>query len=310
MNARQKAPRADGTMKVMARILIGLLLAGWMMLAAENAPPDYQAQILAWQRHRETSLRSEDGWLTLAGLFWLKPGSNSIGSGETNDFLLPNDAPPQVGILKLSGKVVTFSNLAGARVTINKKAITGQAVLHYDADDNSDIVQIGPVSFYVIERGDKLGIRVKDRNNATLQNFKGTTFFPINAAFLFEAKFIPDPQKIAVPSILGQTEMQESAGVVEFNYRGETYRLRPIYEGKTLFFIFKDLTSKQETYPAGRMLNTPLPQGNKVVLDFNKAYNPPCCFTPYATCPLPPKGNSLPIRIEAGELRFEGASKL
>jgi hypothetical protein len=310
MKPRQDIPLPDGTMKMMARILIGLLLVGGMMPAAENAPPDYRSQILTWQQHREAGLRSEDGWLTLAGLFWLKPGNNSIGSGDTNDFLLPNDAPPQVGVLKLSGKVVTFSNLAGDRVTVNKKALTGPVALHYDADDNSDIVQVGPISFYVIERGDKLGIRVKDRNSQTLQTFKGTQFFPINAAFRFEAKFIPDPRKIAVPSVIGQTEMQESPGIVEFSYKGQTYRLRPVYEGKTLFFIFKDLTSKKETYPAGRMLNTPLPQGNKVILDFNKAYNPPCCFTPYATCPLPPRDNSLPIRIEAGELRFESANKL
>jgi uncharacterized protein (DUF1684 family) len=280
------------------------------MLAAQNAPPDYKSQILEWQQHRETGLRSEDGWLTLAGLFWLKPGNNSIGSGDTNDFLLPNDAPPQLGILKRSGNVVTFTNLAGNRVTVNKKAVPGSVMLHYDADDNSDIVQVGPVSFYVIQRGDKLGIRVKDRNNPTLRNFKGTRFFPIDAAFRFDAKFIPDPEKILVPSVIGLTEMQESPGVVEFHYHEQTYRLRPIYEGKTLFFIFKDLTSEKETYPGGRMVNTPLPHDNRVTLDFNKAYNPPCCFTPYATCPLPPKGNSLPIRIEAGELRFESGNKL
>ena len=192
---------------MMVRMLIGVLLAGATMLAAENAPPDYRNQILAWQQHRETGLRSEDGWLTLAGLFWLKPGNSSIGAGDTNDFLLPKDAPPQVGVLKLSGKVVTFTNLAGERVTVNKKAVAGPVVLHYDAEDNGDIVQVGPVSFYVIERGDKLGIRVKDRNSPILQNFKGTQFFPIDAAFRFEAKFIPDPQKIAVPSVIGQTEM-------------------------------------------------------------------------------------------------------
>ena len=300
----------DGTIKAMARMLIGLLLVGGMMLAAENAPADYRNQILAWRQQRETGLRSENGWLTLAGLFWLKPGNNSIGAGDTNDFLLPDGTPPQVGVLNLSGKIVTFTNLAGERTTVNKKPITQPVALHYDADDNSDIVQVGTVSFYTIERGNKLGIRVKDRNSPTLRNFKGTEFFPIDAAFRFEAKFIPAPQKIAVPSIIGQTEMQESPGIVEFNYRGQAYRLRPVYEGKTLFFIFKDLTSKKETYPAGRMLNTPLPKDNKVILDFNEAYNPPCSFTPYATCPLPPKENSLPIRIEAGELRFEGGNKL
>ena len=232
------------------------------------------ARLLEWQQHREAGLRAEDGWLTLAGLFWLKPGNNSIGSGDTNDFLLPPDAPPQVGLLRLSGKVVTFTNLAGDRVTVNKKTVAAPVMLHYDAVDNSDIVQVGPVSFYVIQRGKKLGIRVKDRNSSTRRNFKGTRFFPIDAAFRFDAKFIPDPKNIAVPSVIGVTEMQESPGIVEFNYLGQTYRLRLIYEGKTLFFIFKDLTSEKETYPGGRMLNTPLPQDHRGHAGFQQSVRP------------------------------------
>jgi uncharacterized protein len=291
----------------MLRLLIGLLVLGTTMLSAQETSAEYRSQIEQWQRHREAGLRSPTGWLSLAGLFWLKQGGNSIGSGVTSDFLLPKDAPSQVGLFELSGNDVTFTNLAGEHLTIDGKTVHGQVTLkHSEDDDKSDQIQIGPVLFYVIDRDGRLALRVKDRNSSMLNEFKGTRFFPINPAFRFEAKFSPAPEKIAIPDILGQTRMQDSPGIVEFEYEGHAYKLRPIYEDKTLFFVFKDLTSRKETYQAGRMVNTPLPQGGKVMLDFNKAYNPPCAFTPYATCPLPPKENALPIRIEAGELRYAG----
>ena len=130
-------------------------------------------------------------------------------------------------------------------------------------------------------------------------------YFPIDPDFDFkDAKFISSPKKIPILNIIGQTEQEDSPGEVEFNYNGKKYRLRPIYEGKTLFFLFKDPTNHVSTYPAGRMLNTPLPENGKVDLDFNRAYNPPCTFSPYATCPLPPKDNELPFAIDAGEKRY------
>jgi hypothetical protein len=294
----------------MARFFIGFCLIGAFAMHARDDAGDYQKQIKAWQQHREAGLRSPTGWLTLAGLFWLNQGKNTIGSGETSDFLLPKDAPTQVGVFEVSGREVKFRNLTGADVTVNGKPVTNPVILQHDDDDEKcDKVEAGPVQFYVINRDKRLAVRVKDRKSETLKNFKGTEFFPINPDFRFEAKFTESPQKIPVPNILGKTEMQESPGIVEFAYKGETYRLRPIFEGKTLFFIFKDLTSKKETYQAGRMVNTPLPENGKVVLDFNRAYNPPCAFTPYATCPLPPKENVLPIRVEAGELRYAVANE-
>jgi hypothetical protein len=294
----------------MARFFIGFCLIGAFAMHARDDAGDYQKQIKAWQQRREAGLRSPTGWLTLAGLFWLNQGKNTIGSGETSDFLLPKDAPTQVGVFEVSGREVKFRNLTGADVTVNGKPVTNPVTLQHDDDDEKcDKVEAGPVQFYVINRDKRLAVRVKDRKSETLKNFKGTEFFPINPDFRFEAKFTESPQKIPVPNILGKTEMQESPGIVEFAYKGQTYRLRPIFEGKTLFFIFKDLTSKKETYQAGRMVNTPLPENGKVVLDFNRAYNPPCAFTPYATCPLPPKENVLPIRIEAGELRYAVANE-
>jgi hypothetical protein len=284
---------------------IGLCIIAASMVLASDDITEHRKQIAAWQEHREAGLRSPTGWLTLAGLFWLKPGQNTVGSGETSDFLLPKEAPTQLGVLTVKGQEVTFTNLAGAGVTVNNKPVAQQIVLAHDEEESkSDKVDAGPIQFYVIDRDNRLAVRVKNRNSEALKRFKGTEFFPINPEFRFEAKFVPQPTKIAVPNVLGKSEQQESPGYVEFNYKGQSLRLTPIYEGKTLFFLFKDPTNKKETYQAGRMLNTPLPENGKVILDFNRAYNPPCTFTPYATCPLPPKGNNLPIRIEAGELRY------
>jgi hypothetical protein len=294
----------------MARFVIGLCLIGAFAMHARDDASDYRKQVQAWQQHREAGLRSPTGWLTLAGLFWLNQGKSTIGSGETSDFLLPKDAPTQVGVFEVSGREVKFTNLTESDVTVNGKPVSHPVILHHNDDDEKcDKVDAGPVQFYVIDRDNRLAVRVKDRKSETLKRFKGTEFFAINPDFRFEAKFTESPQKIPVPNILGKTEMQESPGVVEFAYKAQTYRLRPIFEGKTLFFIFKDLTSKKETYQAGRMVNTPLPENGKVLLDFNRAYNPPCVFTPYATCPLPPKENVLPIRIEAGELRYAQANE-
>jgi len=287
----------------MTSFLIGFV-ALMAMAASANNPNDYRNEIAAWQQHRDKGLRSPDGWLTLVGLFWLKAGDNTIGSGEGNDFVLPvGSAPAAVASIRLDDGTVTLTNLAGDRLQVNHKPVAGMVVLKY-ADENPDTVTVDRISFFVIKRGNRLALRAKDKQNPVLEQFTGMKYFPVDPAYRIEAKFIPDEHKIPVPNILGETEMEISPGVVEFSLQGQTFRMRPIYEGKTLFFIFKDLTSKTETYQAGRMLNTPLPTDGKVVLDFNRSYNPPCTFTPYATCPLPPKENVLGVRIEAGELRY------
>lgn len=272
----------------MYRMLIGLL--GFLMLAS----PTYTDSIRDWQQQRDKSLRSENGWLTLVGLFWLKPGDNTVGSADSNDFVLPKgSAPEHAGKLHLEGDRVTFIDPSGSVRSLN-----------YKREDKPDVVQTGSVSFFVIKRDDKLGIRARDSASPTLKHFTGMKYFPINPTYRFDAKFIPDSKKIPILNILGQTDMEESPGIVEFTYEGKPYQLRPVYEGKTLFFLFKDPTNKTNTYQAGRMLNTPLPENGKVDLDFNRSYNPPCTFTPYATCPLPPKENTLPFAIEAGEMRY------
>ena len=231
--------------------------------------------------------------MTLVGLFWLKPGNNSIGSADSNDFVLPKgSAPAAVGRLRLENGKVTFLRPDGFEESLS-----------YD-EEKPTVIHTGTVSFFVIKRGDRLAVRVTDSASQVLKHFQGMKYFAVNPELRFQAKFIPEKKKIPILNVLGQTDEEESPGYVEFTYRGQQYRLRPIYEGQTLFFLFKDPTNKTQTYQAGRMLNTPLPVNGTVDLDFNRSYNPPCTFTPYATCPLPPKENTLPFPVNAGELRY------
>jgi uncharacterized protein (DUF1684 family) len=277
----------------MFRVLMASAALTAIVVGNSNVPANYFDSIREWQKQRDAALRSANGWLTLAGLFWLKPGENTVGSADSNNFVLSNgSAPAHIGRVALKGKQVIFTSIDGA-----------SRVLSYE-EERPDVVHAGSISFYVIKRGDRLGIRVKDSASPVLKRFQGLKYFPINPEFRFEAKFVPIEKKIPILNILGETDMEESPGVVEFTFRDHKYQLRPIYEDNTLFFLFKDPTNKTQTYPAGRMLNTPLPVNGMVDLDFNKSYNPPCTFTPYATCPLPPKENTLPIAIQAGELRY------
>ncbi|HTU48035.1 MAG TPA: DUF1684 domain-containing protein [Bryobacteraceae bacterium] len=262
-------------------------------MAGSTVAGSYTDSIRAWQQQRDAALRSPNGWLTLVGLFWLKPGDNTVGSADSNDFVLPKDAPAHLGRLRLQGDKVTFIKPDGS-----------SQPLSYD-DEKPDVIHSGPISFFVIKRGDRLGIRVKDSASPVLKSFEGMKYFPVNPELHFQANLIPDPKKIPILNILGQRDLEDSPGIVEFTYKGEKYHLRPIYEGNTLFFLFKDPTNKTNTYQAGRMLNTPLPVHGKVDLDFNHSYNPPCTFTPYATCPLPPKENTLPFPVDAGEMRYK-----
>ncbi len=257
------------------------------------SPASYRDTIHQWQLERDAKLRKPDSWLTLVGLYWLKLGVNTVGSGTQNDLVLPKgSAAEHAGEFRLEGDRISFRGADGTSREVS-----------YD-EEKPDPVRSGTTILMVIKRGDRFAIRAKDSASPVLKNFRGLKYFPTAPAFRFEAKFIPDPKKIPILNILGQTEMQESPGLVEFSYRGHAYQLRPIVEDNTLFFLFKDSTNKTQTYQAGRMLNTPMPENNKVDLDFNRAYNPPCTFTPYATCPLPPKQNTLPFAVEAGELRY------
>ena len=255
----------------------------------------YQNTIDRWRQEREAQLKTDDGWLTVAGLFWLKDGVNPAGSSPGSAIRLPRGAA-HAGDFEFHGGKTTYHPAQGA-----------PSPLRSDTDKGGpDKVVLGDFTMYVIHRGDRYAIRLKDRDSQFRREFTGLHWFPVREDLRVTARFVPFEQghTIAIPNILGETENEPSPGYVVFSLNGKEYRLEPVLEGDRLFFIFRDETSAKETYGSGRFLYTELPKDGKVVLDFNKAENPPCAFTPYATCPLPPRQNRMAVRVEAGELNY------
>jgi uncharacterized protein (DUF1684 family) len=295
---------------MMKRALVALLGLAGMATAAVRAPdPAYRAEIEKWRTDREARLKSDGGWLQVVGLFWLKDSANSFGTGAGNAIVLPaGSAPARAGVFELRDGKTTVRMESGVEATIGGTPVTAQE-LRPDVPGPADVLKLGPrLTLHVIERGGRYGIRLKDRESTLLKEFTGLRWFPVQEDYRVEARFVPypSPKTIAVPNILGQVEELPSPGYAAFAIGGREVRLEPVLEepGATeLFFIFRDQTTGKQTYPAGRFLYAPMPKDGRVTLDFNKAYSPPCAFTPYATCPLPPKQNRLPVRIEAGEMR-------
>jgi len=247
------------------------------------------AGVRRFREQREAELKADDGWLTVAGLFWLKEGPNRFGPAPSNEIVLPPGAP--------SG-VLDFHD--------GKTTCQGRQ-LRTDKPGPPDRITLGDFTLYVIERSGRYAVRLKDKNSRFRREFTGLRWFPPKSSYRVTARFVPysPPKMLSIPTILGDVEKLPSSGYAAFTLQGRECRLDPVPgDDGGLFFIFRDLTSGKETYPAGRFLDTEPPRDGKVVLDFNKAYNPPCAFTPYATCPLPPKQNHLPVRIEAGELNY------
>ncbi len=268
--------------------------------------PAYTAEVNKWRQQREERLKSDDGWLTVAGLFWLKQGDNTAGSGAGNSIILPaGSCPSRIGTFRFDGGKTTFVAERGVAVTSDGKHV-GTIEMTPDTSGRPQIISFGSLSMFVIERGNRFGIRLRDKNSEFRRKFTGLNWYPVNAAYRVVARFVPydPPKRISIPNVLGDTEEQISPGYAVFKLKGKAYRLEPISEGGRLWFIFRDLTSVKETYQAGRFLYADPPKDGKVVLDFNQAHNPPCSFTPYATCPMPPKQNRLRVRIPAGEKRY------
>jgi uncharacterized protein len=299
-----------------------LALAGPLAVAAPPSTPpmstpaksasapatfDVEAETRAWHAKRIERLKAEDGWLTLVGLHWLKEGTNRFGSAPENDLDFPASAPARVGTLTRKGSTVSLEVEPGVALKVAGKPFTGGA-LKDDSTGEPDVLELGTLRFFVIRRGERLGVRVKDSEAKTRQEFHGIATYPPSAAWRVEGRLEPatTERKLAVPNVLGEVEDMVSPGTVVFSVEGKEYRLDPVLEqgSNQLFFIFADQTNRDETYGAGRFLYADLPKDGKVVLDFNRAYNPPCAFTPYATCPLPPPQNRLKLRVAAGEKRY------
>ena len=280
-------------------------------LASATDATSERADVQAWQAHRLASLTSDTGWLTLAGLFWLKEGENSFGRAASNTIHVDNAAlASTAGSFLKTGDNVRFVSRAHGGVTHDGKPVTTLDLVP-DSRGEPTLLESGALSFFLIERGGRYGIRLRDKNNPHRTGFTGLQYFPVSADWAFEARFEPyEPRKhIPITNILGMEENMDSPGALVFTQGGHEYRLDAILEepdASELFVMFADGTSGKETYGAGRFMYLPLPQKGVVHLDFNKAYNPPCAFNDFATCPLPPFQNRLALRVEAGEKSYAG----
>ena len=263
------------------------------------AAVSYETSIDQWRQKRETALTADGGWLTVTGLFWLKQGENTVGSDPASDIVLPR-GPSRAGVFKFRDGKTTFR--PDVPVTTTGDGTSSREL----KPDSDDAVSLDDLSMFVIHRGERYAIRLKDKQSKVRREFTGLHWYRPKPEYRVVARFVryDTPKLISIPNILGETEKSPSEGYAAFTLNGREYHLEPVKEDDQLFFIFRDLTSGKDTYGSGRFLYADLPKDGKLTLDFNKAYNPPCAFTPYATCPLPPPQNRLPVRIEAGELNY------
>lgn len=270
----------------------------------------YPAEIKIWRAERLDRLKSATGWLSLVGLHWLKEGANTIGSAKGNDIVIKS-AQPKLGTATLAGGEVTFALADGAVAIVGGNEKLRSGTLLDDRSPRPTTVAFGKSSFLVIDRDGKKALRVRDADAPTLKNFQGLDYFDIAEKWRIEAKWeaFDPPKTLDVPTVLGTVEKYPVPGKATFERDGKTYEIQPVLEtpdAKQLFVIFADRTTGKETYGSGRFLYADMPKDGKIVLDFNKAYNPPCAFTPYATCPLAPPENRLDLRIDAGEKKYKG----
>ena len=298
---------------VLPRLLRSTLLIAFALEASLLATPQaapggfldaaYQQSFAKWKAGLIEDRKQN--WLTLAGLFWLKPGENSFGSDPANAVVLAGSGVPRhAGTFLLQGRNVTVRILPGTQASIGGKSVT-TATLDPDISGHPTVLELGSLRMHLIQRGERAGIRVKDLKNPAIEKYPGPTFYPLSAEYVVAATWVPSDGKkfVQVPNVLGDVTATPVVGEARFSLAGQELRLAALGGDEThgLFIIFADPTRKSDTYPAGRFLDTEAVKDGKLLLDFNRAYNPPCALTPYATCPLPPKENQLAVEIRAGE---------
>ncbi len=294
---------------VIATVASLALLSACHTQATSAEPADYDATIKKFQQEREASLKSDTGWLTIAGLFFFSKPTATFGSAPSNDFILPAAAPKQAGTFELREGKVRVKAAPGITFQLGDKPVTS-AELRSDAEGQPDRLGLGNFQLWVHMSGSRPSIRLRDPNSRLLKEFTGTRWFPINPAYRVEARYTPydKPKTIQIPNILGDIDDMPAPGTVTFTLNGQTLTMQAVADpgDKEFWFIFRDQTSGKETYGAARFLYMPAPVNGKMIVDFNMAQNPPCAYNPFTTCPLPPPQNRLPIRIEAGEKAYAG----
>jgi uncharacterized protein (DUF1684 family) len=307
------------------KTLIGAALAALPALQAAGPPPagaaaatpgpaDYAAEVAAWRAARDVRLRADDGWLTLVGLAWLAPGANRFGSAHDDDVRLPAPVPRHAGTLELAGHDVRLVVPKDSPLLVDgEPARTG--ALRTDATPNPAVVSAGSISFQIIDRGERVGVRVRDRQSALRRSYPGSRWYPVDPSYRVVARLIPreaGKTEMVVPDATGGRQKLTSPGTLSFTLLGQTRRLDPVLDGDDpadQLVVFRDETSGRETYGGGRFVRAHRQPDGTFVVDFNRAYSPPCALTPYATCPLPPEQNRLRAAVRAGQRSQEDDAK-
>ncbi len=297
-------------MKLKSRILFGLHFFVFLFCSLYPFAQkiSYQQSIDQWHQERIKELRADDGWFNIVGLFWLEKGESSFGSGTENKVVFPKGTIESLaGYFNRSGGKVILRVAKGVIIKVNGKTVQEAEIF----DENTEVATVvtsGSLQWTIIKRENKIGLRLRDLKSPAASKFKDIERYKVDSSWRIKAH-LENPEKsgiILITNVIGQTSKEKSAGKLSFIIQGEKYSLNTMQEGNELFIIFSDQTSGNTTYPSGRFLYASLPDKNgNTYVDFNKAYNPPCAFTRFATCPLPPKENRLSLNITAGE-KYKG----
>ncbi len=266
---------------------------------------DYAAEIEAWRLDREERLKADNGWLTVSGLFFLNEGDNTFGSSPENDIVLRRGAA-RAGVVTLRDGTIVARAPDGQRLSIDDREVASAQLWPHEGPAPPTIV-LGPISLFAHASGIRLAIRMRDRESEVRRGFTGLRWYPVDGSFRIRGRYIPydEPRMMKLPNNLGDILTLRSSGFIKFTLGGQELEMIALDSDDQLWFVFLDLTSGNDTYPAARYLYADAPdEDGWTIIDFNRAYNPPCAFNPHTTCPFPPPENRLPIRIEAGELNY------
>lgn len=278
-------------------------------IMAQTNSDSYFKEIEQWHQNRENNLKKETGWLTVSGLFWLEEGENTFGSDKTNKIVFPSGkAVDQIGTFTLLNDEVRLTILPNVEVKRNDTLFSTGIIYNKDIEEQSVVLSHQNLRWFIIKRGNRYGVRLRDLESDARKNFTHIERFPVDEKWKITATYEAPKSKKTIPihDVIGNTTETDFGGTLQFEIDGKKYQLDATLEGDDdLFIVFGDYTNGNKSYGAGRFLYAKKPQsGNSVVLDFNKAYNPPCAFTDFATCPLPPDQNKLPFEVIAGELKY------